>query len=372
MLFGIAKGFGFEKILEKQLLEKLDSQGEVVVRIIDYARTLLENTKGGMIAGIGIALLFWAIIKVLGNIEKSFNDIWGIKKGRPFRRKITDYLSIMLVGPVLFIMSSGITVLMASQVEIFIQKIALLGPIGPVIFALMKLLSYATIWILFTFTYIFMPNTKVDFKSGILAGIIAGSACQIFQWGYVSFQVGVAKYNAIYGSFAALPLFMIWLQLSWLIVLFGAEISFAHQNVDTFEFEPDARSVSHAFKRLLALRIVNLLVKHFSDGDGSWDETKISHTLEIPIRLVRQILHELVECGIVSQICLDDGEETAFQPARDPDAMTIKYVVNALEQNGSALIPVAESEELKNLEESLKRFDDLIEKSPDNLLLKDI
>ena len=182
----------------------------------------------------------------------------------------------------------------------------------------------------------------------------------------------MAKYNAIYGSFAALPLFMIWLQLSWLIVLFGAEISFAHQNVDTFEFEPDALSVSHAFKRLLALRIVNLLVKHFSDGDGSWDETKIAHTLEIPIRLVRQILHELVGCGIVSQICLDEGGETAFQPARDPDTMTIKYVVNALEQNGSALVPVAESEELKNLEESLKRFDDLIEKSPDNILLKDI
>jgi membrane protein len=274
MLFGIAKGFGFEKILEKQLLEKLDTQGEVVVKIIDYARALLENTKGGMIAGIGIVILFWAIIKVLGNIEKSFNDIWGIKKGRPFRRKITDYLSIMLVGPVLFIMSSGITVLMASQVEIFIQKIALLGPISPVIFAMLKLLPYGTIWILFTFTYVFMPNTKVHFKSGALAGIIAGSMCQIFQWGYV----------------------LIWLQLSWLIVLFGAEISFAHQNVDTFEFEPDALSVSHAFKRLLALRIVNLLVKHFSDGDTSWDEAKISHTLEIPIRLVRQILYELVAC----------------------------------------------------------------------------
>jgi membrane protein len=372
MLFGIAKGFGFEKILEKQLLEKLDTQGEVVVKIIDYARALLENTKGGMIAGIGIVILFWAIIKVLGNIEKSFNDIWGIKKGRPFRRKITDYLSIMLVGPVLFIMSSGITVLMASQVEIFIQKIALLGPISPVIFAMLKLLPYGTIWILFTFTYVFMPNTKVHFKSGALAGIIAGSMCQIFQWGYVSFQVGVAKYNAIYGSFAALPLLLIWLQLSWLIVLFGAEISFAHQNVDTFEFEPDALSVSHAFKRLLALRIVNLLVKHFSDGDTSWDEAKISHTLEIPIRLVRQILYELVACGVISQIKVDEDETIAFQPARNPDTMTINYVVDAIEQCGSDHIPVAESEELKNLGESMKRLNDLVDTSPDNVLLKDI
>jgi membrane protein len=372
MFFGIAKGFGFEKILEKQILEKLNSQGEVVVKIIDYARTLLENTKGGMIAGIGMAILFWAIIKVLGNIEKAFNDIWGVKKGRPFRRKITDYLSIMLIGPVLFVTSSGITVLMASQVEIFIQKIDLLGPISPIIFALLKLLPYITIWVLFTFTYIFMPTAKVTFKSGALAGIIAGSMCQIFQWGYVSFQVGVAKYNAIYGSFAALPLFMIWLQLSWLIVLFGAEVSFAHQNVDTFEFEPDALAVSHSFKRLLALRTVNLLVKHFSVGDTSWDEAKIARTLEIPIRLVRQILYELVACGVISQIKVNDDETVAFQPARNPDTMTIKYVVDAIEQCGSDHIPVAESQELKNLGESMKRLNDLVDASPDNVLLKDI
>jgi membrane protein len=372
MVFGVAKGFGFEKVLEKQILEKLEGQGEVVTRVIDYANTLLVNTKGGMMAGIGVVVLFWAIIKVLGNIEKSFNDIWGVKKGRPFRRKITDYLSIMLIGPVLFIVSSGITVLMASQAKIFVEKITLLGPISPIIFFVLKLLPYGTIWVLFIFIYIFMPTTKVHFRSGALAGIIAGSMYQIFHWVYITFQVGVARYNAIYGSFAALPLFMIWLQLSWLIVLLGAEISFAHQNVDTFEFEPDSLGVSHAFKRLLSLRIVNLLVKHFSDGDTSWNEVKISDTLGIPVRLVRQILHELVACGIISQVKVDEDEATAFQPARNPDNMTIKYVVDALEQRGSDHIPVAQSEELRSLGQSLKRFDDLIEKSPDNVLLKEI
>jgi membrane protein len=372
MIFGVAKGFGFEKVLEKQLLAKLESQGEVVTRVIDYANALLVNTKGGVMAGIGVVVLFWAIIKVLGNIEKSFNDIWGIKKGRPFRRKITDYLSIMLIGPVLFIVSSGITVLMASQAKIFVEKITLLGPVSPVIFFVLKLLPYGTIWVLFIFIYIFMPTTKVHFRSGVLAGIIAGSMYQIFHWVYITFQVGVARYNAIYGSFAALPLFMIWLQLSWLIVLLGAELSFAHQNVDTFEFEPDSLRVSHAFKRLLSLRIVNLLVKHFSDGDSSWNEAKISDTLGIPVRLVRQILHELVACGIISQVKVDEDEATAFQPARNPDNMTIKYVVDALEQRGSDHIPVAQSEELRSLGQSLKRFDELVEKSSDNVLLKDI
>jgi membrane protein len=372
MLFGVAKGFGFEKALEKQLLVRLEGQGEVVLRVINFARVLLENTKGGMIAGIGVVVLFWAIIKVLGNIEKSFNDIWGIKKGRPFWRKIAEYLSLMLIGPVLLAMSSAATLVMASQAKIFVEKIALLGAVAPVIFFMLELFRYGTIWVLFSFMYIFMPNTKVNFKSGILAGIIAGSIYQVFQWGYITFQVGVAKYNAIYGSFAALPLFMIWLQLSWMIVLLGAEISFAHQNVDTFEFEPDSLRISHAFKRLLGLRIVHLLVKHFSDGDNSWNEAKIARTLDIPIRLVRQILYELVASGLVSRIKVDENGSVAFQPARDPDTMTIKYVIDALEWHGSTNIPVGQSEELSKLAHSLKRFDELIETSPDNILLKDI
>ena len=372
MLFGISKGFGYEKVLQNQLMERLEGQGEVVTRIIEYSNSLLENTKGGMIAGIGILVLFWAIIKVLGNIEKSFNDIWGVKKGRSFLRKLTDYLSIMLIGPFLLVISSGITVLMVSQTETLIQKIALLGPIAPAIFFMLSLLRYGTMWVLFTFVYIFMPNTKVRFRSGLLAGFIAAVVFQMFQWGYIAFQVGVAKYNAIYGSFAALPLFLIWLQLSWVIVLFGAEISFAHQNVDTFEYEPDALNVSYAFKRLLGLRIVHLLVKHFSDGDHSWDETKISHTLDIPIRLVRQILYELIESGLVSPIKVDENGAVAFQPGRNPDKLTIKHVIDVMEWHGSNNIPVAQSEELKRLAQSLKSFDDLIETSPDNVLLKDV
>ena len=372
MLFGIAKGFGFQKGLQGQLLERLEGQGEVAAHIINYSNALLENTKGGMMAGIGILILLWAVVKILGNIERSFNDIWGIKKGRGFWRKITDYLSIMLIAPVLFIMSSSVTVLMTSRAEMLIQKISLLGSVAPLIYFLLKLLGYGTIWVLFSVTYIFMPNTKVNFRSGMLAGVIAGAIYQVFQWAYITFQVGVAKYNAIYGSFAALPLFLIWLQTSWVIVLFGAEVSFAHQNVDTFEFEPDALNVSYAFKRLLGLRIVHLLVKHFSDGDISWDETKISHTLGIPIRLVRQILYELVGSGLVSQIKVDENGAVAFQPGRNPDTMTIKHVIDLMEWHGSNEIPVAQTEELKRLAQSLKSFDDLIEASPDNVLLKEL
>jgi len=372
MAFGIAKGFGFERALENQLLEKLQGQEEIVTRIINFAHSFLETTKGGVIAGAGVCVLFWTVIKVLGNVESSFNYIWGIKKLRSLGRKFSDYLSIMLICPILLIMSSSITVVITSQVKLITQKIALLGAISPVIFLILKLLPFCVIWILFTFVYIFMPNTKVNFKSGVLAGIVAGTIYQIVQWAYISLQIGVARYGAIYGSFAALPLFLIWLQVSWLIVLFGAEISFAHQNVETYEFEPDCLRASHSFKRLLALRIVQLCVRNFSKGERPWTATQISHALEIPIRLVNEILYALVNSGIISETKEDENKDVAYQPARDIEAFTVKNVIDMLEQRGSDDIPVAQSKELDKLSDCLKTFSDAIEKLPANMALKDI
>jgi membrane protein len=372
MAFGIAKGFGFEKLLEKQLLEKFAGQEEAAIRIIGFAHSLLENTKGGMIAGIGVVVLFWAVMKLLGHIERSFNEIWEIKKPRTFGRKFSDYLSIILVSPVLVIISGSITVFITTQITLITEKVELLGFLSPLIFFTLKILPYCLIWTLFTFIYILVPNTRVNFKSGLLAGIVAGTLFQVTQWGYINFQIGIAKYNAIYGSFAAVPLFLVWLQISWLIVLFGAEFSFANQNVDTYEFEPDCLHVSSSFKKLLSLQISHLLIKNFSKGEKPLTATQISHTLEIPIRLVRQLIHELVESGLFSDARTEEYKEPAYQPARDINAFTIKYIIEALERRGADNIPVAQTRELKVLSEALQTFRDEVEKSPANRLLKNI
>lgn len=371
MAFGIAKGFGFEKILEQQLLEKFPGQEEIIAQVINFAHSLLEKTKGGLIAGIGIAILFWTVIKVLGNIEKSFNDIWGIKKSRSFGRKFSDYLSIMLICPVLLIMSSSITVVIAGQIRLITQNFVFLGALSPVIFLILKLLPCCVIWIVFSFIYIFIPNTRVNFKSGILAGIIAGTIYQIAQWAYINFQIVAAKYGAVYGSFAALPLFLVWLQISWLIVLFGAELSFAQQNVETYEFEPDCLRASYSFKKLLSLRITQLCVKNFHKGERPWTATQISTALEIPIRLARQILYDLVSAGIISEVN-EKNNGTAYQPGVDIDGLTVKNVIDILEQHGSHDIPVAESKELDKLAGCLQDFSAIIEKSPANITLKEI
>ncbi|MBS1256973.1 MAG: hypothetical protein MAG551_00008 [Candidatus Scalindua arabica] len=372
LIFGIAKGFGSDKSLEKQLLEKFPGQEEVLMQVMGFARSLLEQTKGGIVEGIGLAVLFWIVIKLLSNIEHSFNDIWGIKKPRSTARKITDYISIMLICPVLVIVSSGLTVFIITQITLITERFAFLGFFSPLIFFSFKLLPYCVICGAFTFIYIFMPNTKVKFWYGLIAGVIAGIAYQAAQWGYINSQVGVAQYNAIYGSFAALPLFLIWLQISWLIVLFGAEISFALQNIDTYEFEPDCSRVSLSYKRLLTLQITHLITKNFSNEVKPLTANQISHTLEIPIRLVHQILYELVECGIATETKTEDDQEFAYQPACTINLLTIKHVIDALDKSGTDDIPVAQNRELKILSESLQTFNDTIEKSSANKLLKDI
>jgi len=372
MFFGVAKGFGFERRLEKELYDKFAGQEEVLSQVINFSNSLLEQTQGGLIAGIGLLVLFWSVLKVLGHIEMALNDIWGIKESRSWGRKFSDYLSIMLISPLLVLMSGSATVFIKTEVTQITQKVELLGVISPLIFFLLKFAPYVLIWALFTILYIIMPNTKVNFRAGLLGGVVAGTLYQIAQWGYISFQIGAAKYNAIYGSFAALPLFLMWLQISWWIVLFGAELSFANQNVDTYEYEPDSLKVSPGFKKLLTLQITHLLVKKFENGDRPLSDSQISAQLEMPIRLVHHILFDLVQAGLVSEIKTTVDKKTAYQPARDINKLTIQYVLGALEQSGTDMIPVAKTEDYQALSDALKNFGAAMEKSSANKLLKDI
>jgi len=372
VMFGIAKGFGLQTQVEEQLLANMEGQKEVVTKIVDFANSLLANANGGIIAGIGVALLFWTIISVLSSIEDSFNDIWGVIKPRSFGRKFGDYLSIMLVCPILLVISGSMTLFVSSQIKLVTEKIPLLQNLGPVFWLMLKLLPYVAIWVTFTFIFVFMPNTKVRFKSALIGGIVAGTSFQIVQWIYINFQIGVARYGAIYGSFAALPLFLLWLQTSWRIVLFGAEVSFAHQNVETYEFEPDCLSVSHSFKTLLSLFITQQLVHRFCCGEKPGDASQLSHELDIPVRLVRQILYELSESGVLSEARKSEDKELAYQPAIDVDKITVKFVIDRLEQRGSTNVPVIKSTGLDKLSDSLRRFGEVIEKSPANVLLKNL
>ncbi|WP_372681179.1 YihY/virulence factor BrkB family protein [Desulfosarcina sp.] len=371
MAFGIAKGFGFERRLQQELLDKFSAQQEVVVQVIEFAQNMLNNTKGGMIAGIGVVVLFWAVIKVLGNIESSFNHIWGVRS-RTFVRKLSDYLTIMLVCPVLVIMSGSVTVFITSQVSAISGRFEVLQMAGPAIYVGLKILPYTLIWILFTLTYMIMPNTRVRFDGALLAGVIAGSAYQVLQAAYIHFQIMVAKYNAIYGSFAALPLFLLWLQISWLIVLIGAEISHAYQHSEHVNETPGDLEMSISRTRLLALTICRQVVKVFHQGRPAQTPAQIADHLALPPALVDNLSDLLVKGNVLVRIDSDSDDGHALQPARDIGSLSINSVMAALEDVGNKDGPLPHLPEAETISETLTTLRSELDRSASNRLLKDI
>lgn len=372
VFFGIAKGFGLDKKLQAQLLEKFSGQTDVLLKIFEYSNAMLQKTKGGVVAGIGVAVLFWSVVKVLGHIEDSFNDIWKVGKPRTIARKCTDYLSIVIVCPILFIMAGSVTVTMASQLKFIAARLSQWGlPAAPIL-VLLEIIPFLLIWVVFAFIFVYMPNTKVRLKSGIIAAVAAGTAYQTTQCVYIAFQVGVAKANAIYGSFAALPLFLVWIQLSWLIVLMGSEISFAVQNVDTHGFPEGSETISLHQKKILSLLIARLVFRTFSAGEKPLTPSRIANALGIPSLLVHRIVAEFSEAGLFSAVKADEGEEAACQPARDIRGITVKTVLDALERRGPVDLPFTPTGDLRAVSEILDAFGATIDRSPENRLVTEL
>jgi len=278
----------------------------------------------------------------------------------------------MVLGPFLLIISSSATVLVASQVKVIVTKIAFLGVFGKVILLLLNLLPYVSIWTLLTMLYLIMPNTRIPVRSAIVGGIFAGTIAQIVQWIYIKFQIGVASYGAIYGSFAALPLFLGMLQMSWMIVLFGAEIAYANEHFETFGFHPDYSQISVSSKKLLMLRIFHVLTKKFSLGERPLSAVEIAHALEIPVRLVRQLLHELTNVGLVVETVRGIKSEIGFQPGRTIENITVKVALDEYEKYGITKIPDYRSEGADKISKYLQEISETVEKSPSNVRLKEI
>jgi membrane protein len=365
LVFAIAKGFGYEKDLEQQILNNYVEYAEVLSNSFVYANALLSTTKGGVIAGIGIVLLLWSVMQLLINIENSFNIIWHVRVGRSWFRKVTDYLTIMLVAPLFLIVSITLTIAIQTKVSDY----AFLGFAGTLF---MKGISVSLIAAIFLFLFMALPNTKVNYKYAITAAIISAIAFELLSWGYVRFQVGANRLNAIYGGFAALPLFLIWVQYNWYIVLFGAEISFAYQNVDHYELEEDIQNLSVRYKKVIALLIANLVTKRFYNREKSLTLAQISDKLDLPSRLTANIINEFVEAGIFVEVKTNDDKEIVYQPGITESKFTVKYLIDTLERKGVNTLPITDSSELQHINDLMQELDKSTDTELGHLNLKDI
>ncbi len=367
LAFGIAQGFGLERYLEMQLQSALAGREEVFYWLMELTESLLAEIHGGTLAAFGLVTLIYTITMLLNHIEKSFNEIWQVSKGRPLSRKLSDYFAMIFIIPLFFIMASVVTVYLNTQAE------AINGAIlDPLLMLIIRILPYLMIWALFTLLFIIIPNTRVRFTSALIAGIIAGTAFQVAQWGYITFQIGATRYSAMYGSFAALPLLMLWIHVSWLIVLFGAELSYANHNVESYELESETRNISPFNKNILSLYILQLLVLNFKAGNAPATPAQISRTLHIPNALVRGILNDLTDAGLINPVRTEADKESSYQPALDINQLSLKTALERLEKRGSDALIASESPTLNKLKTALDDFYKLIDQSDQNQLLKDL
>ena len=372
LIFGISKGFGTHDTIKKVLEEELAAHKEVVEWIVRQADSLLSITSTGLVTAVGIVLLIWTALKVLGNIEETLNAIWGVKRSRTVIRKFSDYLSIMIIGPLIFFFSSSLAVYLASQVTDLTQKTELAQLVNPLVYYLIELTPVFLIWILFTLMFMIIPNTKVNFRPALLSAIISGTLYHWVQLFYIDFQIGATRYSTVYGTFAALPLFLIWLQLSWFIVLFGAELTFAFQHISTFIFEKESGNISSFNKKLLSLNITWLIIKNFENGEQPLTEREVASKVKISSNLAHELITQLHQSGVISQVIRGRRRAMAYQPAQDVKMITIASVLNALDVYGKNNRILNESEMQNKLKETLQGFHSTLLKSKKNTLLKDI
>lgn len=334
MAFGIAKGFGFDKYMEDYLISLFSDKQDIVDMILEFSDSMLARTQGGLIAGIGIVVLLWSVIKVMGNIESAFNEIWSVDKQRTITRKLSDYITIVLLAPFCLIISYSVTSYITDWIAETALSVEWVNRFNGLISFGMNLLPYSLLWFAFALLYIVMPNTKVQFKAAIISGIITGIAFQIVQYFYFKFQIGVSNYNAIYGSFAAIPLFLVWLQMSWTIILIGAGMAYSIQNVKNFEYELEVTQLSTGLKTKLALLILHSITEQFKKELPPQTSLEISESIDLPHRITKMILTTMENAGLIHEVKTDDEKTFAYAPAFRIDNMNIEHCIRRIQNAG--------------------------------------
>lgn len=366
LVFAVVKGFGLAEGLEQNLYEVLPQSPEVIDYVVGFAQKALARTQGGWVALVGVLTLFWAVIKVFGSIEDAFNNIWEVRSTRSAARKYGDYIAVVVVAPILWVISSSMGNYAAE----------ILGVAGsPALEVLSRAGSLVVAWVMFTFIYVVLPSTKVRFTAALTAGVVAGTDFVLFQWGYVYLQRWMTSYNAIYGSFAALPLFLLWMQISWEILLLGGELSFAYQNVARFDEERESLLVSYDCRRKLMVGVMVLVSRAFRDGRGAVSFSEIRDRLDVPTRIMNNILYTLVQARMLNEIRTEGTDyDLEYAPARDISTLRVYDILSAVDSHGFGrdTIDMRSNRELRRCAEVVERLKDVTRASTENVLLTEL
>ncbi len=368
--FSILKAFGvvdtqLEPLLHKFLVPLGPKGAEISQKILEF----VKNTKVGVLGIVGLLLLIYTVISLVNKLESSLNHIWRVKKGRSISRIFSDYLSMILIGPVLIFALFGLTASLLGTT--IIQKISSIGPIGAFITLFAgKLLSFIIVMAIFTFLYIVIPNVRVNFRSALIGGLVAGIAWQAVGWIFATFVATSARYAAIYSGFAVLILFMIWLYVSWLILLIGCEVSYCHQNLKTLSLEEQSFNLSHRLKEKLALLIMYLIGYNFYHNKQRWTLNSLVDHLQLPHQQIQDCLIQLEDQQLVTET---GDKEPAYLPAKSIDTIKIREIIAAVRSGyrDNATFE-KQNHSIPEIDEVTDRIDDAIHSALGEENLRDI
>lgn len=330
LLFAIAKGFGFSNLMERLLRDGM-AQNSTVDMIMTFIDNYLEYAKSGVFIGVGVAMLLWAIINLADSIESNMNAIWDVKKPRSYFRKLTDYMALFIVFPLIIILYAAVSIFMTTVY----QRLAEFYLIGSFVHICIKLAPYVLSGLIMTGLFLFIPNTKVRFRNAFIPGMITGILFQAFLYIYIQIQMSVSSYNAIYGSFAIIPMFMLWADISWCIILFGVEMSYVSQNIEQYNFGQEVDNVSRRYHDFLCVVVMSLICKRFEQGGQPYTANELSDAGEIPIRLTNRLLDELEEVGLIYGFSSDAKSEIEhYLPSIDINQISIGRLLSTIESYG--------------------------------------
>lgn len=369
ILFAIGRGFGFQNLLQTQLFSYLPVQKDALDTVFGFVDSYLAHSSEGVFVGIGVAMLLWTMISLMNNIENSFNSIWGIKHGRSIWRKITDYTAMLLILPVLMICSSGLSIFVSST----LQNIFDFEFMSPIITFSLRCASFLFTWLFFTAMFILIPNTKVKFKNAFVAGIFTGTGFLILQWLFVSGQMSVSKYNAIYGSFSLLPLLLIWMQFTWVIILSGIAICYSSQSIYRFEFSNKINDISDDYRTKITLAIMCVITKHFDKGNKAITLDELTENYDFPPRIAIDIIEKLIDARLIVKVINDDAEnEPGLQPALNINRLSVAHVLSVLKNNGETGFVPNFNENFNNINITIDNLERLISTDAQSILIKDL
>ena len=368
LLFAIAKGFGFANLMERFLREGI-AENNSIDMVMNFIDNYLEYAQSGVFIGIGVAMLLWAIINLADSIESNMNTIWAVKKPRSYFRKLTDYMALFIVFPVIIILYASVSIFMTTIYE----RITEYFLISSFVHICVKVAPYIISGLIMTGLFFFIPNTKVRFKNAFIPGMITGVIFQAFLYIYIQIQMSVSSYNAIYGSFAIIPMFMLWADISWSIILFGVEMSYVSQNIDFYNFGEETDNVSRRYHDFLCVVVMSLICKRFEKAEPPYTASELSDAGEIPIRLTHRLLDELEEAGLIIGYSSDAKSETDhYLPAMAISQLSVGHLLSTLESHGCEDFKIDHTKEFGNQWSTFIGHKEEMYTKTNEILLKDL